>query len=316
MRSNASALITESSGISECLDRLAANKRSTRPLATYRLQFNAGFRFDDARRLVGYLHAMGVSHVYSSPILRAREGSPHGYDITDHNELNPEIGHHEDFQRFVTELKNYGIGLVLDFVPNHMAGCGTNPWWRDVLANGRASDNAEFFDIDWDPLKPELHEKILLPILGDQYGAELEAGKIKLVLDDQGFHIEYYDKKLPIDPQAIPLIFEPLANEPLPPELRTVLSGLRSLPSHSSTENEPVRQRRRSIPLLTETLQELLRDPPEILRLTEPAVESISGKTGDPHSFDVLHRLLEAQVYRLANWRGSRGKVNNPGFLC
>ena len=315
MRSNTSALITESSGISECLDRLAANKRSLRPLATYRLQFNAGFRFDDARWLVGYLHAMGVSHVYSSPILRAREGSPHGYDITDHNALNPEIGNHEDFQRFVTELKNYGIGLVLDFVPNHMAGLGTNPWWHDVLANGRASEYAEFFDIDWDPLKPELHEKILLPILGDQYGAELEAGKIRLVLDDHGFHIEYFDKKLPIDPQTIPLIFEPLANEPLPPELRTVLSGLRSLPSHSSTENEPVRQRRRSIPLLTETLQELLRDSPEILRLTETAVESINGKTGNPHSFDVLHRLLEAQVYRLANWRVSGEEINYRRFF-
>src|SRR5258708_21774985 len=139
MRSNTSALITESSGMSERLERLGANKRSLSPLATYRLQFNAGFRFDDARWLVGYLHAMGVSHVYSSPILRAREGSPHGYDITDHNALNPEIGNHEDFQRFVTELKNYGIGLVLDVVPNHMAGPGTHPRWHHALANGPPS---------------------------------------------------------------------------------------------------------------------------------------------------------------------------------
>jgi len=315
MRSNASVLITESSGISECLDRLSAHKRSTRPLGTYRLQFNSGFRFDDARRLVGYLHSLGVSHVYSSPILRAREGSPHGYDITDHNELNPEIGKHEDFQRFVAELKNHNIGLVLDIVPNHMAGLGTNPWWHDALANGRASEFAEFFDIDWDPLKPELHEKILLPILGDQYGAELEAGKIRVVLDDHGFHVEYYDKKLPIDPQTIPLIFEPLSNEPLPPELRTVLSGLRSLPSHSSTESEPIRQRRRSIPLLTESLQELFRESPEVRRLAGTAVELINGKAGNSRSFDALHRLLEAQVYRLANWRVSGEEINYRRFF-
>src|SRR6266481_1050661 len=315
MRSNASVLITESSGISECLDRLSAHKRSTRPLGTYRLQFNSGFRFDDARRLVGYLHSLGVSHVYSSPILRAREGSPHGYDITDHNELNPENGKHEDFQRFVAELKNHNIGLVLDIVPNHMAGLGTNPWWHDALANGRASEFAEFFDIDWDPLKPELHEKILLPILGDQYGAELEAGKIRVVLDDHGFHVEYYDKKLPIDPQTIPLIFEPLSNEPLPPELRTVLSGLRSLPSHSSTESEPIRQRRRSIPLLTESLQELFRESPEVRRLAGTAVELINGKAGNSRSFDALHRLLEAQVYRLANWRVSGEEINYRRFF-
>src|SRR5215471_5660073 len=259
MRSNPATLITESSGISECLDRLAANKRSARPRSTYRLQFNAGFRFEHARKLVGYLHALGVSHIYSSPALKARSGSIHGYDTTDHNALNPDVGNEQDLQSLVHELKNYGMSQVLDFVPNHMAvDPGSNPWWWEVLANGRASEFAEFFDIDWNPLKPELHNKVLLPILGNQYGADLEAGHLRLVHDNGDFHIEYYDKVLPIDPQTIPLIFEPVAAEIQQPELRNILSGLRNLPSHSTTDGELVRQRRRAIPPLTEGLQRLI----------------------------------------------------------
>src|SRR5947209_19689391 len=121
MRSSPAAIPQESSGISECLDRLAAQKREARPLSTYRLQFHSGFRFEDARRLAGYLHALGVSHIYSSPVLKAREGSLHGYDITDHNSLNPEVGAYEDFHALVRELKDYGMGQILDFVPNHMS---------------------------------------------------------------------------------------------------------------------------------------------------------------------------------------------------
>src|SRR5947209_7439832 len=313
MRANPATLITESSGISECLDRLAAHKHTARPLSTYRLQFNAHFRFEDARRLAGYLHALGVSHVYASPILQARAGSLHGYDITDHNSLNPEIGTYEEFQSFVRELKNYGMGQILDFVPNHM-GVGTNSWWRDVLANGRASEFAEFFDIDWNPLKPELHNKLLLPVLGDQYGAELEAGHITLAADDEGFHIEYYDKLLPLDPQTIPMIFEPLAAE-LPQELRNLLAGLRNLPSHSATDGDAVRQRRRSIPSLLQAWKELLAKSPELRQLLEKAVSLMNGRPEDPRSFDALHRLLEAQVYRLAHWRVSGEEINYRRFF-
>ncbi|HEX3156064.1 MAG TPA: alpha-amylase family glycosyl hydrolase, partial [Candidatus Angelobacter sp.] len=210
MRANPAILTPETSGISECLDRLASGKSQAKPLSTYRLQFNAGFRFENARRLIGYLHALGVSHIYSSPILKAQTGSQHGYDITDHNQLNPEVGSYEELQELVNELKNYGMGQVLDIVPNHMGiGLGANPWWWDVLSNGRASEFAEFFDLDWEPLKPELRNKLLLPILGDQYGAELEAGHIRLVSSNGAFHVEYFDKQLPLDPQTIPMIFEP-----------------------------------------------------------------------------------------------------------
>jgi (1->4)-alpha-D-glucan 1-alpha-D-glucosylmutase len=316
MRSNPAILITETSGISECLDRLAAQKRSARPLSTYRLQFNAGFRFEDARHLAGYLHALGISHVYSSPILKAREGSLHGYDITDHNSINPEIGDDNDLQNLVRELKHYGMGQVLDFVPNHMGvGPGTNPWWWEVLSDGRASEFAEFFDIDWNPLKPELHNKVLLPILGGQYGAELEAGHLRLAYKDNGFQIEYYDKKLPIDPGTIPLIYEPLSLELHSPDLRNVLAGLHNLPSHSTTDGELVRQRRRSVPPLTQTLSHLIEQSPDVRSLTEKAIELLNGHPGDPHSFDALHRLLEAQVYRLAHWRVSGDEINYRRFF-
>ncbi|MGC2696161.1 MAG: malto-oligosyltrehalose synthase [Candidatus Angelobacter sp.] len=315
MRANPAILSTESSGISECLDRLSSEKRAARPLSTYRLQFNAGFRFQNALRLVGYLHALGVSHIYSSPILKARAGSLHGYDITDHNQLNPEVGSYEELKELVGELKNYGMGQVLDFVPNHMGiGQGTNPWWSDVLASGRASEFAEFFDIDWDPVKPELRNKLLLPILSDQYGAELESGHIKLVADDDGFHIAYYDKVLPLDPQTIPMIFEPLGQD-LPQELRNVLGGLRNLPSHCVTDGDAVRQRRRTIPSLLQALKEVMARPPEAREFRDKAVELVNGHPGDPRSFDSIHRMLEAQVYRLAHWRVSGEEINYRRFF-
>ena len=286
-----------------------------RPLSTYRLQFNAGFGFERARRLVGYLHALGISHIYSSPILKAGTGSSHGYDITDHNQLNPEIGSYQELLELSRELKNYGMGQVLDFVPNHMGiGPGTNPWWWDVLANGRTSEFAEFFDLDWDPVKQELRNKVLLPILGDQYGAELECGHIRLVSAANGFHIEYFDKLLPLDPQTIPMIFDPLSHA-APQELRNLLSGLSNLPPHSTTDGDLVRQRRRAIPSLTVALKELLERSPDVRSLTEKAAKLTNGRAGDPRSFDALHRILEAQVYRLANWRVSGEEINYRRFF-
>lgn len=315
MRSNPAVLTSETSGISECLDRLAAQKRGIRPLATYRLQLNANFRFEQARQLVGYLHALGISHVYSAPILKARQGSPHGYDITDHNLINPEIGSYEDLRDFVRELKNYGMGQVLDFVPNHMGiGFGANPWWQDVLANGRASEFAEFFDLDWHPLKPELKDKLLIPVLGNQYGAELENGGIQLLADDDGFRIKYYENAFPVDPQTIPMIFESVMPDIQDHDLRNILSGLKKLPSHNTTDGELVRQRRRSIGPLTEAFRNLLANP-DGRALVQKAVEACNGRPGDSRSFDCLHRLLEAQVYRLAHWRVSGEEINYRRFF-
>jgi len=283
---------------------------------------NSGFRFEHARRLVGYLHALGISHLYSSPILKARPGSPHGYDITDHTQLNPEIGSREELDRLVRELKNYGMGQILDFVPNHMGiGFGSNPWWSDVLANGRTSEYAGFFDLDWDPLKPELRDKLLLPVLGDQYGAELEAGRIRLVSDDDGLHVAYYDKRFPLDPRTIPMIFECVsghmdsATSDQAGKLRGIFGDLSILPPHTTTDPDLVKLRQTRIGPLMDQLKSLLGPPGWARDLARAAVDCCNGRPGDLRSFDSLHRLLEAQVYRLANWRVSGEEINYRRFF-
>jgi len=147
------------------------------PRATYRIQLNAGFTFRDAAAIVPYLAALGISHVYCSPYFRARSGSMHGYDVVDHNSFNPEIGTREDFEHFVTTLRTHDMGHILDIVPNHVGIMGSdNEWWSDVLENGEASVNAEYFDIDWMPANPVLAHKVLVPVLGDPYGIVLERG--------------------------------------------------------------------------------------------------------------------------------------------
>lgn len=157
---------------------------SDTPLATYRLQFRKEFTLRDARDLVSYLADLGISHVYASPFFKARAGSSHGYDIIDHNTLNPEVGGTNDFLDYCSVLKDHGMGQILDFVPNHMGiGQADNAWWLDVLEWGTESPYAEYFDIDWLPAKPELRGKVLVPFLGDHYGKILEEGELKLDFD-------------------------------------------------------------------------------------------------------------------------------------
>ena len=173
------------------------------PRATLRLQLSPTFGFDAAAAVVPTLSALGVSHVYLSPILMARTGSEHGYDIIDHGRLNPELGGEEGFCRFSDALLIEGLGLIVDFVPNHMGiGVGENRWWRDVLEWGRDSPHADWFDIDWEPAEPSLHGKILLPVLGDHYGAILERGELSLRFDAEtgGFVVRYYEHAFPIRP--------------------------------------------------------------------------------------------------------------------
>jgi (1->4)-alpha-D-glucan 1-alpha-D-glucosylmutase len=317
----------EATGLSECLDRLAATKGLNRPVSTYRLQFHSGFRFTDARRLVPYLYALGITHCYSSPILQSRPGSVHGYDITDHNRINPELGSEEEFQELIRELKAAGMGLVLDTVPNHMGvGHGGNPWWQDVLENGQASQYASFFDIDWEPLKAELRGKVLLPILGDQYGEELEQGRIRLDFADGVFFCRYYDKLLPLDVQTVPLIFEPLGDlragqsesewqQSGMAELESILADLRNLPPHTASDPEEVTARRTRIPRLRQRLMKVAERSLRIRQVIADALDRCNGTPAERRSFDALHRLLDAQAYRLAYWRVSGEEINYRRFF-
>jgi (1->4)-alpha-D-glucan 1-alpha-D-glucosylmutase len=174
------------------------------PRATYRLQLTAEFDFDAAAAIAPYLRKLGISHVYASPFLKSRHGSTHGYDVIDHNVINPELGGEQGFERFSAALKREDLGLILDFVPNHMGvHYADNPWWLDVLEWGRSSPFAASFDIDWDLLPFRARGGLLLPILGTSYGQALEQGDIQLHFDGAtgSFSAWYFEHRLPIAPE-------------------------------------------------------------------------------------------------------------------
>jgi (1->4)-alpha-D-glucan 1-alpha-D-glucosylmutase len=300
---------------------------STAPTATYRLQLRADFGLRDATRLVPYLARLGVSHVYCSPYLRARSGSPHGYDITDHATLNPEIGDEADFTNFVATLRAHDMGQILDFVPNHMGiGQSDNAWWLDVLEYGEASPRADFFDIDWHPAKSELRGKVLAPFLGDHYGRVLERGELRLAFDANtgAFAVWYHQHRFPIGPRsAARLLLDPvgrLLHERLGADHATAIAFDRARAELGTgpTAAMPPRRRARARERSQGAKQELARlaaaDP--VLRAAiEAVVAECNGESGRPGGRRVLHRLLEAQSWRLAFWRVAADEINYRRFF-
>jgi (1->4)-alpha-D-glucan 1-alpha-D-glucosylmutase len=306
--------------VQHCLEELAKRAGQTNPLSTYRVQMNREFRFRDAIQIVPYLSQLGVTTFYASPILKARVGSMHGYDIIDHNKINDEIGTEAELFELVGALHERGMTLILDVVPNHMGvGYGTNPWWQDLLQNGRASKFANYFDIDWDPLKEELENKVLLPVLGNPYGEELEAGRLKLRFNGREFCLDYYDRQLPIDPQTYPMIIQPQGEPDTTSadgrEFLGLLAAFAELPDHETEDSERATKRQKQLPFLFQRLHELMARSTEMQTYVQRAVERINGRVGDPRSFDALHHLLEQQVYRLAHWRVSAEEINYRRFF-
>ena len=174
------------------------------PRATYRLQLHADFPFRAAQKVLPYLARLGVSDVYLSPIWESAPGSTHGYDVTDHSRIDDDLGGEGAFRRFAARARELGLGVVVDFVPNHMGiQGGHNPYWEDVLRHGQASRYAHFFDISWRPLKRALEGKVLLPVLGDQYGRVLERGELRLERDGGQFFLRYYDRRFPLSPRSL-----------------------------------------------------------------------------------------------------------------
>ena len=295
------------------------------PGATYRLQFNSRCTFEDARALVPYLDALGVSDIYASSYLCARPGSMHGYDITDHNSLNPEIGAAEDYDRFVEALRARGMGQILDVVPNHMGiAASCNRWWNDVLENGPSSPYAGFFDIDWDPVKRELANKVLLPILGDQYGRALENQELVLEYAAGSFSLRYYDTRLPISPQSarhilahrLEALGAALGEADLHlQEYHSIITALANLPGPTERAPERIRERLREKEVIRRRLARLTEECQPIAECIEETIRVFNGKRGDPRSFDRLDRLLDDQAYRLAHWRVAADEINYRRFF-
>ncbi|HVB34167.1 MAG TPA: malto-oligosyltrehalose synthase [Patescibacteria group bacterium] len=296
------------------------------PSATYRIQFSLNFRFADACHLVPYLHELGVSHLYASPRFKARKGSSHGYDVTDPQRINSELGTEREFEELVERLEGYGMGLLLDIVPNHMAATAENPWWTDVLANGRSSPYASFFDIDWQPARvggAEGH-KILLPVLGDLYGRALENQEITLRLEENGFWFLYGEARFPLDPKStLPILESWLAKtrQSLPEHhagrlsVLEIIERVEQLPGREAAGAEEAAARRTGRESIRERLWRLYREEPELRRCLEETIREFNGAKGDPASFPRLDRLLESQAYRLACWRIASEQINYRRFF-
>ncbi len=295
------------------------------PLSTYRLQFNPAFTFRDAACLVPYLSRLGITDCYSSPYLKAAQGSTHGYDVTDPSMLNPELGNEDDYQTFVQALKDHDMGQILDVVPNHMGiAASGNSWWQDVLENGPASHYANLFDIDWTPVKPELQHTVLLPILGDQYGIVLENQEIRLEYQDGHFFFSYFENRFPLDPSTWPIILNLRLEEllhhlddvdPLLQEFQSIITALIHLPTRTETDPERIAVRYREKDVIGRRLASLMEESPILLNHLRQSLTLINGEKGNSASFDTLDTLVSDQAYRLAYWRVAAEEINYRRFF-
>lgn len=282
------------------------------PRATYRLQFHKDFTFDDAVKIVPYLARLGISHVYSSPIQTAAPGSTHGYDIVDHSTINPELGGEEGFRRLSDALKEHGLKLLLDIVPNHMGvGGKDNGWWLSVLEWGRLSPVAEAFDIDWN--RPGAEGKLIVPSLGGLYGEVLEKGELELRFDpaEGSFSVWHWEHRFPICPTSYPVVLDhalAVANDQAKSgDLRALTERLRALGDRTSAPEEAEQIKR--------ALAQAVAASPALRKAIDSAVAGINGISGRPESFNTLHRLLEAQAYRLSYWRVASSDINYRRFF-
>lgn len=274
-----------------------------------------------------YLAALGISHCYASPYLKARPGSRHGYDIIDHNTLNPEIGSTEDFEEFVATLARHRMSHILDVVPNHMGIMGSdNAWWLDVLENGQSSAYAEFFDIDWQAMPSIYQDKVLVPVLGDHYGVVLERGELELRFDrDAGaFSLFYFEHRFPIDPKEYPQVLSHRGDRlearlgrdaPELLELQSLIVAFRNLPARTETADAPRAERQRDKEIHKAKLAELCRRCADIAWFVDENVRLYNGVAGEAASFQPLHQLLQVQAYRLSYWRVAADEINYRRFF-
>lgn len=296
------------------------------PKSTYRLQLNKDFTFNDARNLIPYLKKLGISHCYISPVFKARSNSTHGYDIIDHSDFHPSIGTKQDFYEFSDELHRNNMGLIIDIVPNHVGINSENKWWMDILENGSSSLYANHFDIDWHPIKKELHNKVLLPILGDHYGYVLENGLFDLRLNKSNgkLTLHYYDHIMPINPSSYPLILnhriDVLASRIGSSnidylEYRSIITEFNNLPVFDENTQDKIEERQREKEIAYNRLKNLVEKNTTVEEFISENLLEFKAKENDPVSWNLLHNLLEEQAYRLAYWRVSVDEINYRRFF-
>jgi (1->4)-alpha-D-glucan 1-alpha-D-glucosylmutase len=289
------------------------------PAATYRLQLRQEFPFDAAARLLPYLKALGISHCYCSPILMSAPGSTHGYDVNDYHRIDAELGGREGFDAFAREVRARGMGILLDFVPNHMGIEGSqNRWWQDVLECGPFSPHADFFDIDWSDPYQSGRPRVLVPILADRYGVVLENGKLAVEFGRGAFAVTYEGMRFPVNPDTHARLLEGAADQPLCPEeaqreLRALADAFHAL-SETRNGGRPVERAPRVE--LKRQLAKLAESSDAARRAIEAHLTAINGSPGHPRSFDTLDELIGAQHYRLAHWKTGAHEVNYRRFFA
>lgn len=286
-------------------------RRYDTPLASYRLQLHKDFTFDDVRARLPYFAALGISHLYFSPIFTAAPGSTHGYDVLDHGQINPELGGISALYALGEELLAHDIGLIVDMVPNHVGlATSSNPWWRDLLRYGEGSRYANHFDVNW-ATQPHLPSGVVVyPILGQPFGVALEAGELQLILEDSDLALTYYEHHLPLAPASYPDVIglppidlrAQLSDPAALGELLSLLDGLRSASSDDAER-------------LLEQFRRLLAQEPALTDYVQSQLTALNGDTADPASFDPLEAILIRQHYRLAFWRVSGEDINYRRFF-
>jgi (1->4)-alpha-D-glucan 1-alpha-D-glucosylmutase len=277
-----------------------APRRATRhPLSTYRLQLTPSFGFGKAVEVLPYLHRLGIRTVYLSPVLQARSGSQHGYDVADPSKVNAELGGQRQFRRLVKESARLGLDLVVDVVPNHMGVSAENKLWDDVLAHGQASKYARTFDIDWGP---KGGKKLVVPTLGDKVENVIARRELSLAYEPGGFRVRYYDKSFPVDPTTVATLLAqtgPAAKRP--PPLRAIEKELRALRGGAVRTDRANKVMRR--------LRALYDADPQVKAVVDAALGAYNTGGAD------WKRLLGAQPYRLSYWKTGNSKVNYRRFF-
>ena len=296
------------------------------PRATYRVQLHAQFNFEQARAVVPYLHALGVSHLYTSPYLKASTGSTHGYDMVDPSEINPEIGTPAQQEALCTTLAEHGMAHLLDTVPNHMGVDDPgNRWWNDVLEHGLSSPHAGTFDIEWNPAEPQTGHRVLLPVLGDHYGKVLEAGELQVRFDSEKgrFFVAYWERTFPLDPCSYAAL---LGAAPLPvaaegasqddvSAVHSLIDAFAMLPAQDTPDAAARLARLRDTVLHQQRLAESAARFPWVRDWIDANLRHVNGTAGVASSFDLLDQLLGSQAYRLADWRVAGDDINYRRFF-